>query len=170
MDNFVRNGDVKEVLKIGRKANALKISSFDIKGKLAISIIKGSLTNKILAKYRFNEDTSAIVVPVNFGVREEALRHGLEILAQDGICKRFHDYIEYLMIKRAPDEIKKYPDISFNLDNGIKAKLKWVLLNTSNLNTTLQLTFKTTGKDIVYKDQLYRIAPPKDGGLKDDEL
>jgi hypothetical protein len=166
--NFTRGGDIKETLKIGRKANALKLSHFDVKGKLAIPVNKKSLTNKIIAKYHFNEDTSAIVVPVNFALSEMALIHALEILAQNGICKRFHEYIEYLMIKRAPDEIKKYPDIPFCLDKGIKTKLKWVLLNTGHLLSTIQLTFKTTGMDLLYHNQLYRIAPPKDGGLEDE--
>jgi hypothetical protein len=168
MSDFVRNGDVKEILKIGRKANAFKITYFDVKGKLAIPIQKDKITEKSLTKYNLRHletgEIGAMAISIGFLIAEDALEHALIILNREGISKNFDDYIRFLMIKRAPDEIKKFPDIPFDLSKDIKTKIRWILLGKQE-----QLTFKLTGKDILYKDQLYRIAPPKDGGLDEDE-
>lgn len=174
--NFERGGDIKETLRIGRKSNALKLTSMEIKGELVIPIIKGSLTNKLIVKYNFKGESVALQLNVSLYLKELELLTALEILSQDGICRRFDDYINHLILMRVPDEIKKYSDISF--DHGkskdILTKTKWVLLigdfSTSSEDNVfrIQLTFKLTGKDILYKNQLYRIVPPKDGGPEDE--
>lgn len=169
--NFERGGDIKETLKIGRKANALKLIAMEIKGEIAIPIIKGSLTNKLAVKYNFKGEAVALKIDVKFLLNDLALSETLEILSQDGICLRFDDYINHLILMRAPDEIKKYSDISFDhTSKNILTKTRWVLLRTKEDGDFFprQLTFKETGRDILYQGQLYRIAPPKDGGPEDE--
>jgi hypothetical protein len=83
--NFERTGDVKETLKIGRKANAYKVISFEVKGKLALPIDKTKLTEKIIEKYKLDSTSAAVVVTTTFGIADEAFEHALEILTIDGI-------------------------------------------------------------------------------------
>ena len=169
--NFERGQDIKEVLKIGRRANAIKVSYFDVQGKIAIPIDQSRVTEEVLTKHKLKPESAAVVLGVGFLLTEEALKQALIILSEEGISERFDFYIKDLMSKRIPDETKKWPDIPFVFDKGHKRKLKWILIRTDTGNKfleTVQLSFKLTGKDILYKDELYRIAEPKDGGLENE--
>jgi hypothetical protein len=170
--NFQRGGDIKETLKIGRKARAFKLSCIDIKFEAAIPVIEGTLTPELITKYNFQGETTFIKIGFGYILPDHYLITALEILNQDGICRRFDDFIHEKVMMRIPEQIKRYPDISFDLKSDkVLTKIKWVLLKKEtvpNHFATIQLTFKTTGLDILYRDQLYRIAPPKDGGLKDE--
>lgn len=103
--NFQRGGDIKETLKIGRKANAFKISYFEIWGKLRIPIHKNKITEKSICKYNLRNietgDIEAMIIHTRFMISKGALEHALMILNTDGISKNFDDYIKYLMVKRA---------------------------------------------------------------------
>lgn len=171
MNNFVRNGDVKETLKIGRKARAFKLSYINIKAEAAIPAIKELLTPQIMAKYNITGDSAALLMGFGYDLSEYDLITALTILNQDGICRRFDDFIHEKIMMQLPEQIKKYPDIPFDLKSDkVFAKIKWILLKKeteTNHFATIQLTFKLTGVDLLYRDQLYRIAPPKDGGLED---
>lgn len=172
MNNFVRGQDPKETLRIGRKARAFKLSFVDIKFEAAIPPIEGTLTPELIVKYNFQEETDFIKMGFGYVLQEHHLMTALKILSEDGICRRFDDFIYETIMSRLPEQIKRYPDISFDLKSEkIFVKIKWVLLKREtepNHFATVQLTFKTTGMDILYRDQLYRIAPPKDGGLEDE--
>jgi hypothetical protein len=171
MSDFVRSGDVKETLKIGRKANAFKLSYVNIKAEVAIPVIKETLTEKIMAKYNITGESAALLMGFGYNLPEHDLITALTILNQDGICRRLDDFIHEKIMMQIPEQIKKYPDISFDLKSDkVFAKLKWILLKKETIPNhfaTIQLTFKITGLDLLYRDQLYRIAPPKDGGLED---
>jgi hypothetical protein len=167
---FERGKEITEVLKIGRRANAYKVSHFDIHGKLLLPLDKTKLTEEIIEKYKFTPKTAAIEVGTSFLLSGEAFEHALGILIKDGISKNFDEYIKSLILTRAPSKMEKYPDMPFDPTKIIKTRIKWVLIK---INTgkkfleTIQLTFKMTDKDFLYKDELYRIAKPKDGGLDD---
>jgi hypothetical protein len=172
MNNFVRSGDVKEILKIGRKANSIRVSRFDVQGKIAIPIDQNRMTKELLEKHKLKPEDTAAVLSEGFSIIDDDLKQALIILSREGISKRFDDYIKDLMAKRIPEETKKWPDFPFVFDRGHKTKLRWVLIRVDTREKflgTVQLSFKLTGKDLLYKDELYRIAPPKDGGLDEDE-
>lgn len=167
---FKRGREITEVLKIGRRANAYKVDHFDVHGKLLFPLDKTKLTKEILEKYKCKPSTVAIETGTSFLLKGEAFEHALGILITDGISKNFDDYIKSLLLTRVHSSREKYPDLPFDLDKTVKVKIRWILIK---INTgkkffeTVQLTFKWTGKDFLYKDELYRIAKPKDGGLND---
>jgi hypothetical protein len=156
--DFERGQDIKETLKLGRKANALKIEYMDIHGEAAFPVKIEMITNEVAIKYNFNPDIAAIKMPVNFIIGSTAIRTALQILSESGISKRFHEYMEHLILMRAPDKIQKFPDIPFNSLGEIIPNVRFVLIKPQ-----IQLTFKLTGKDLLYMDDLYRIAEPADG-------
>lgn len=168
MNNFERGKDVKEVLRIGRKANAIKVSRFDVQGKVAIPIDQNLMTKVLLEKHKLRPDDTAAVLRMSFSLSDDDLKQALIILAQEGISERFDFYIKDLMSQRIPQETKKWPDFPFVFDKGNKRKLRWILIRMDTGERFLkivQLSFKLIGKDLLYKDELYRIAPSKDGGL-----
>ena len=112
-----------------------------------------------------------------FSISENELRTALMILNKDGICRDFNDYIHELISMRFLIKMKSYPEgsHSFPIDykSEMEIKTRWVLVivqNSEEFEFTsgkkFQLTCGRTGLDLFYQNELYRIAPPKDGGIK----
>jgi len=146
---FERGNTVKEALKIGRIANAIHIDNFEIWGKI---------THPANPK-NFDEDSHS--KGIHFSIAKEALIQGLKILEEGGVCEEFDDYVHDLM--------KKYW-IRSNKDRGISLPYREhdIIPNLKTLYIIkgprqIPLTFSLTGKDLLYKDKLYRIAEPRDG-------
>jgi hypothetical protein len=177
LNTFVRGGDVKETLKIGRKANSIKVRYFEVKGEVKAALDPSSITEEMIIKYNLLKTQNAIKFNLDFTMGEGALETALIILNRDGICREFNDYIselvlKYFLLKRKKGKFK------FDETKEPEVHVVWVLVvSDRDINMDLpkairnkfQLTFDRTGLDLFYKDQLYRIAPPKDGGLEEDE-
>lgn len=173
--NFTRGGDVKEALKIGRKANSIKVKYFEVKGEVVAFLDPSGITEEMVIKYNL-KDKKSIKFTEGFIMAELALETALEILKRDGICKDFDDYIAELILKVFLRNKKE--KFKFQEDKDPVVKVVWVLVVSENdvdselpksIRNKFQLTFDRTGLDLMYKNQLYRIAPPKDGGLEDDK-
>jgi hypothetical protein len=173
--NFQRGGDIKETLKVGRKANAVKVKSFEIVGEVIATLDPSSITKEMIIKYKI-ENNNKLKFRENFFISQMALETALIILNRDGICRDFNDYVIELISKnflKSQWVAKRDLHIDKNVD--LIPKVKWVLVVSEenvdlpkSIREKFQLTFDRTGLDLLYKDQLYRIAPPKDGGLKDE--
>ena len=122
--------------------------------------MKSIVTNKL----KFSE---------NFFISEMALETALIILNRDGICWEFDDYITELITKRfLKGEWVAKRNLCIDKNVDLIPKVRWVLVVSEenvdlpkSIREKFQLTFDRTGLDLLYKGQLYRIAPPKDGGL-----
>lgn len=172
--DFTRGGDIKETLKIGRRANAVKVKYLEIYGEVVASLDPSSITNEMLVKYNI-KDNNKIKFKEDFVISELALETALVILNRDGICSDFNDYIIELIFKKFHREKSKK---KFKFDENInpEARVVWVLVVSEKdvdldlpkaIRNRFQLTFDRTGLDLMYKNELYRIAPPKDGGLNE---
>jgi len=170
--NFERGGDIKETLKIGRKANAIKVKYFEVKGEVVVTLDPSSITEEMILKYNL-KDKSHIKFSQDFVMTELALETALIILNKSGICKDFNDYISELIAKvflKRDEESKR--GFRFDKNKDPLIKVVWVLVVAEenvdlpkSIREKFQLTFNRTGLDLLYKNQLYRIALPKDGGL-----
>lgn len=174
--NFERGINPYETLKVGRKANAAKVEYFEIKGEIVVHLIPERVTYKMKKEWSVRENNTLTFFE-NFSISENELRTALMILNKDGICRDFNDYIHELISMRFLIKMKSYPEgsHSFPIDykSEIEIKTKWVLVIAENsdefefaIGKKFQLTFGRTGLDLLYQNELYRIAPPKDGGIK----
>jgi hypothetical protein len=176
--NFERGINPYETLKVGRKANAAKVEYFEIKGEIVAHLISERVTNKMKKEWSVRENNTLTFFE-NFSISGNELITALIILKRDGICRDFNDYIHELISMRFLIKMKSYKN---NYDNNsfpidykkeLEIKTRWVLVivqNSEEFEFTsgkkFQLTFGRTGLDLFYQNELYRIAPPKDGGIK----
>jgi hypothetical protein len=157
--NFERGNTVTETLKIGRFANAISIKDFYVHGRITYPGISGIRV--------FIENDAAVFPSVtksfNFGLSGEALIKGLEILESGGICREFDDYIHSL-IPKYWFQSNKMRGISLPYQEyEITSQLQHIYINKN-----LTLAFSLTGKDLLYKEKLYRIAKPRNGDENTD--
>jgi hypothetical protein len=173
--NFERGKDAKEILKIGRKANAISIRKFEAIGSISFPLDRNRLTEKIVSKYNLRGKSSVDLFH-GFYIEGSILVNFLRILERWGICKDFDDYIVEFGIRDAfkNGNYPKYADIPIVIED-MSFKLNHVLIITQEFISIseeigdvaqigkTQLSFSLTGKDLLYQDQLYKIAEPKDG-------
>jgi len=180
--NFERGKDIKEALKLGRKANAIPVHKFEIQGTVSIPIDSDRLMPEMITRYNLiNPFLKVFVIDFNFYIEENRLIPFLEILEKDGVCKDFHEYIletgvqEFLKERyRLLDRDWKNIPLIMNPDK-MSFELKWAFILSMepvhisetagdvSLLGRIQIHFNLTGKDLLFRDHLYRIAEPKDG-------
>jgi len=174
--NFERGKDTKEVLKIGRKANAIHVHKFDVQGIIAFPIDRKKLTAEISEKYNLRGKAEARIL-FNFQIEEPILIFFLEVLERSGICKELDNCIHEMAICKTIDtrglHLGEIPVIkeerSFDLKDIFIITRSPVDL-AINVDTgplfeigREKLRFSLTGRDLLYQNRLYRIAEPKDG-------
>jgi hypothetical protein len=174
--NFERGKDVKEVLKIGRKANAIPLDYMGIQGELLLKMDTKKLDDKVRSRYNIaslNCDT--INLHKNIEIKDASkIICILEILDKWGICKDLHEYFLELAVSNCfiTGLGDSYGDLPIIMDKNtweFKFKFAFIisLFDIADLPDTFrnqtQLSFRLTGRDILYRDKLYRIAEPKDG-------
>jgi len=179
--NFERGQDVKEVLKIGRKANAIPVHKFEIQGTAQVPLDRNRLDPVTIITYNISGSAKFFKINFNFFIQEDELLPPLGILERDGVCKDFHEYI----LETAVQELtkgwskildKNYKNIPLIMDpDKISFDLKWAfIISMENLHISetagdishmqrIQIHFSLTGNDLLFRDRLYKIAEPKDG-------
>lgn len=179
--NFERGKDIKEVLKLGRKANAIPVHKFEIQGTVSIPIDRDRLTPEMITRYNLINSSKVFVIHFNFFIEENKLIPFLRILEKDGVCKDFHEYILETGVQEVLKERSRLLDrdqknIPLIMDpEKMSFELKWAFIlsmepvhisetagDISHLERT-QIHFNLTGKDLLFRDHLYRVAEPKDG-------
>lgn len=170
--NFERGINPYETLKVGRKANAARVEYFEIKGEIVVYLIPEKLTDKMKKEWNVRENNTLSFFE-NFYMEENHLKTALIILNRDGICRDFNDYIHELISENFLKKSKTHDEFPIDYEKEIEIKTKWVLVISENsdefefaIGKKFQLTFGRTGLDLLYQNELYRIAPPKDGGIK----
>lgn len=165
--NFERGGNVKESLKIGRIANSFKMDSIEIHAEILLPA--GSLPNEI----KLNPS----IIHFNFFIKDiSRIKKILETLDRMGICEEFNDDI-IETIRRDPEVQKevfktcKGSAVSMNYDlweislrhlifiaNKIQMEQWDGSINYPEPIEKMFLTFKNAGKDLLYRNKLYKIA------------
>jgi hypothetical protein len=167
--NFQRGNDPMETLKLGRRANAVKVKYFEIRAEVVVSLIPEKMSNEMRVKYNIPIGSHHMKFTENFIISENILIIALVILKRDGICIDFHNYIRELAGQKFYEKTKTYYDKFPIRDEIPEIKIKWITIFSENDNR-FALTFSQTGKDLLYKNELYRIAPPKDGKFLNNGL
>jgi len=134
-----------------------------------------------MTKYHILDSSNFFVIHFNFYIEENQLLPFLDILESDGVCKDFHEYILETAVQEVIKNWSKLfdrgqKDIPLIKDhNKISFDVKWAfIISMENLHISetagdishmqrVQIHFSLTGKDLLFRDKLYRIAEPKDG-------
>ena len=150
--DFERGQDVKEVIKIGRKANAFKIDGLEVLGR-----IPGQWLEDTPSQYKDLPCDSN----KHFRIKaEEEIIKILDMMVQSGISKKLDNYIKKKIIakhKKEAVKAERHNGISGSVHYYFKeTKIDFIHFELEGRDDLLILP-RTLGKDVLYKDKLYRI-------------
>jgi len=154
--NFERGRDIKDTVKIGRKANAFRVRTIAVRGEIP------GVWQESASKEHKRINPSNVLQFLIFG---DDLKLILSMMEKQGISKELDWHIKSLIIKKHQENIERAIEVnghpgSVNYDTG---RVRIIHINFETRFKSIYpvdkhlLLPKTLGKDILYRGKLYRI-------------
>ncbi len=156
--DFERGKDVKEQLKLGRKANAFRVRNIRIHGR-----IPGKWREYVEEKYK-RTHPPPYTYP-QFHIYGDSLEFILRMMEKSGISKELDNHIKSLITKKHKESIERAIKTNGHSENAYYdiSKVEIMHINFEIRSKSIYLEDKqilltaTLGKDVLYKRKLYRI-------------